>query len=62
MKYTNNFINMSVLVKHSSKFPPGPVQFLIVGRKKALKTAGLEAATIGVEPRVILMICSSNSL
>lgn len=62
MKCTSCFINISVLVKDPSKFPPAPAQFLAVGRKKALKTASLEAATIGVEPMVILMICSLNSL
>lgn len=62
MKYTSNFINISLLVKHPSKLPPGPVQFVIVGRKKALKTANLEAAATSMEPRGILMISSLNSL
>lgn len=58
MKYISNFINISVLAKHPSKLTPGSVQFVIVGRKRALKTANLEAATTCVEPRMILMICS----
>lgn len=51
-----------MLVKHPLKLPRGPVQFVTVDRNKALKTANLEAAATDMEPRVILMIFSLNSL
>lgn len=64
MKYKSNFVNISVLVKHPSKLPPGPAQFVIAGTKKALKTANLEASTIGDSDDLLLEVfvgfCSIN--